>query len=102
GVSRDPAGIEVRVDGDMIAREFFGREQAGHGVNRIWGWVEVPWLPILGNRTDYLRDSPAGEAFQSAMRTHFDAAFKRVKAESESARDSRRRQENGADGAPGD
>jgi hypothetical protein len=94
GVSRDPAGIEVRVDGDTIAREFFGREQAGHGVNRIWGWVDVPWLPILGNRTDYLRDSAAGEAFQTAMQRHFDAAFKRVKAERESPRGGRRRDEN--------
>ena len=22
-------------------------EQHGHQVNRLWGWVEVPWLPIL-------------------------------------------------------
>lgn len=96
-LERDPAGIEVRVNNDMIAREFFDREDAGHGVNRIWGWVEAPWLPILGNRTDYLRDSPAGQAFREAMRNHFDEAFRRVKAERETPRKGRRRRDENED-----
>jgi hypothetical protein len=72
---REPAGIEVRVDGDMITREFFGHESHGHKVNRLWGWVDVPWLPIVGNRTDYRRDTPAGHAFYERMREVFAEAF---------------------------
>lgn len=81
GLARDPAGIEVRVDQDMIVREFFGHQTHGHQVNRIWGWVEVPWLPILGNRTDYLRDSPAGQAFYEAVRPLFDEAYTKIRYE---------------------
>ncbi len=81
GLTRDPAGIEVRVDHDVITREFFGHETHGHGVNRIWGWVDVPWLPILGNRTDYLRDSPAGHAFYETVKRYFDEVYGPVRSE---------------------
>lgn len=43
-INRDPAGIEIRVNGDMIVPDFFGHETYGHGVNRIWGWVEADWV----------------------------------------------------------
>jgi hypothetical protein len=84
GLERDPAGIEVRVDHDVITREFFGHETHGHGVNRIWGWVDVPWLPILGNRTDYLRDSPAGHAFYETVKRYFDEVYGPVRSEHDS------------------
>jgi hypothetical protein len=92
GLERDPAGIEVRVSGDMIVREFFGREQHGHQVNRLWGWVEVPWLPILGNRTDYLRDSPQGRAFYATVKESFDQAYRKVRYEKDRREQERRRQ----------
>lgn len=104
GLERDPAGIEVRVSGDMITREFFGREQHGHQVNRLWGWVEVPWLPILGNRTDYLRDSPQGRAFYETVKPIFDEAYRRIRYEKDRREQERRRRRlskdadsNGAD-----
>lgn len=75
GLTRDPAGIEVRVNHDMITREFFGHEAHGHQVNRLWGWVEADWLPILGNRTDYLRDHPAGRAFYEAVKPIFTNVY---------------------------
>lgn len=81
GVNREPAGIEVRVNQDMIVREFFGHDSHGHQVNRIWGWVEADWLPILGNRTDYLRDSPAGHAFSETMKPLFLKAYNTVRYE---------------------
>lgn len=81
GIRRDPAGIEVRVNRDVITREFFGHEGHGHALNRIWGWVDANWLPILGNRTDYQRDSPQGVAFINAVKPLFDEAYGRVRYE---------------------
>lgn len=101
GMRREAAGIEVRVDQDMIVREFFGHETHGHQVNRIWGWVEVPWLPILGNRTDYLRDSPAGHAFYEALRPLFDEAFKKVRYEESKSKKNKKNGETGGDGDSG-
>lgn len=98
GLERDPAGIEVRVDHDVITREFFGHETHGHGVNRIWGWVDVPWLPILGNRTDYLRDSPAGHAFYETVKRYFDDVYGPVRSEHDS-RARKRRKPDGANDA---
>jgi hypothetical protein len=83
GLRREPAGIEVRVNRDMITRDFFGHESHGHQVNRIWGFVDADWLPILGNRTDYLRDHPAGHAFYNAVKPFVDQAFNRVRYENE-------------------
>jgi hypothetical protein len=91
GLRRDAAGIEVRVNGDMICREFFGHESHGHQINRIWGWVEVPWLPILGNRTDYLRDSPAGHAFIDAVKPIFTDAYNKIRYERDRRAQERRR-----------
>ena len=88
--NREPAGIEVRVKGDTIVHDFFGHETYGHGVNRIWGWVEADWLPILGNRTGYLRDHPAGEAFFDVMRPLFAEAFGRIRYENETRAQERR------------
>jgi hypothetical protein len=90
GLLRDPAGIEVRVNNDVIAREFFGHESHGHQVNRIWGWVEADWLPILGNRTGYLHDHPAGAAFRDAVKKYFDDAYNRVRYEKERRAQDRR------------
>jgi hypothetical protein len=96
GLRRDPAGIEVRVNGDMITREFFGHESHGHQINRIWGWTEVPWLPILGNRTDYLRDSAAGHAFAEAVRPIFTEAFNRIRYERDQrAQEQRQKRDSG-------
>ena len=81
GLRREPAGIEVRVNRDVITREFFGHEGHGHAINRIWGWVDANWLPILGNRTDYQRDAPAGLAFIDAVKPVFDEAYRRVRYE---------------------
>jgi hypothetical protein len=92
GLRREPAGVEVRVNKDMIVRDFFGHESHGHSVNRIWGWVDADWLPILGNRTDYLRDHPAGHAFYEGVKKHFDEAYNRVRYEQDQrAREQRER-----------
>jgi histidine kinase/DNA gyrase B/HSP90-like ATPase len=65
------AGVEVKVNGATIVREFFGRKQHGHGVNWIWGYVNADWLPVVANRTDFVRDSAEGEAFYKRMATVF-------------------------------
>lgn len=106
GLRRDPAGIEVRVNQDVITREFFGHETHGHAVNRLWGWVEADWLPILGNRTDYQRDSPAGQAFFSAVKPIFDQAYNTVRYERDRrAKEQRERKQQAnkaAQGSAGD
>jgi hypothetical protein len=80
-IDRDAAGLEVRVNGDVIAREFFGHATHGHSVNRIWGWVDADFLPIVGNRTDYIRDHPAAIAFERAIQPLFTAAYNKVRYE---------------------
>ncbi len=95
GLQREPGGIEIRVNRDMITREFFGHEAHGHGVNRIWGWVEAPWLPILGNRTDYQRDHPASQAFYNAVKPIFDKIYETVRYEHDSREQERRQQRKG-------
>jgi hypothetical protein len=89
-LNRDAAGLEVRVNGDVITREFFGHATHGHSVNRIWGWVDADFLPILGNRTDYLRDHPAGIAFQEAIQPLFTAAYNKVRYEKDNRAKGRR------------
>lgn len=84
GLSREPAGIEVRVNRDVIKNEFFGHDTHAHGVNRILGWVDADWLPILGNRTDFVRDHPAFTAFFLRMKEIFDNIYRPVKAERDS------------------
>lgn len=80
-IDRDAAGLEVRVNGDVITREFFGHATHGHSVNRIWGWVDADFLPIIGNRTDYIRDHPAAIAFERAIQPLFTAAYNKVRYE---------------------
>jgi hypothetical protein len=41
-------------------------------------------LPILGNRTDYLRDSPAGHAFYETVKRYFDDVYGPVRSEHDS------------------
>jgi hypothetical protein len=65
------AGVEIKVHGATITREFFGRQQHGHGVNYLWGFVNADWLPVVANRTDYVRDSDEGQAFFKAMEIRF-------------------------------
>lgn len=69
------AGIEVKVNGATVVREFFGREMHAHGVNWIWGYVKADWLPVMGNRTDYRRDSDEGRAFNEAMVDEFAKVY---------------------------
>jgi hypothetical protein len=69
------AGIEVKVNGATVAREFFGYEMHAHGVNWIWGYVKADWLPVLANRTDYVRDSEEGRAFHAAMADEFRRVY---------------------------
>lgn len=69
------AGVEVKVNGATVAREFFGRERHAHGVNWIWGYARADWLPVLANRTDYVRDSEEGLAFYNAMAAKFGEIY---------------------------
>lgn len=69
------AGVEVKVNGATVAREFFGREMHAHGVNWIWGYVKADWLPVLANRTGYIRDSEEGRAFFAAMADEFARVY---------------------------
>lgn len=69
------AGIEVKVHGATVAREFFGRKQHGHGVNWIWGYVNADWLPVVANRTDYVRDSLPGQSFYEKMAEVFGEIY---------------------------
>jgi hypothetical protein len=81
------AGVEVKVNGATVTRELFGRETHAHGVNWIWGYVNADWLPVVANRTDYVRDSVEGQAFYKAMAEEFGRIYNPWRAEGELRRD---------------
>lgn len=84
------AGVEVKVHGATVYREFFGRQYHGHGVNYLWGYVHADWLPVVANRTDFVRDSEEGDAFYRAMEARFTEIWKAWRANEKQRKDLRR------------
>lgn len=75
------AGVEVKVHGATIVREFFEKKTSAHGVNFLWGYVHADWLPVVANRTDFVRDSPEGQAFYRAMYDQFGEIYREWRAQ---------------------
>lgn len=63
------AGIECKVRGVTIKREFFGLEKLSVEAARITGEVNCDFLPITTDRTDFIKDSAEYKAFYETMLT---------------------------------
>ena len=60
-------GIEVKVKQVTIKREFFGLEHWGKISSRIRGEVHADFLPVTTDRSGFIQDSPAYQAFRKVM-----------------------------------
>jgi len=64
---REKAGIQCKVKGVTIKRDFFGLENLGPPAKRIYGFVNASFLPITSDRTGFITDSPQYRAFEEVM-----------------------------------
>lgn len=76
-------GIECRVKQVLIRREFFGCDRMPNvNLSRVTGEVNADFLPVVGSRDDFLRDSPEFTLFHQIMRTKLEAMMKELKDDS--------------------
>jgi hypothetical protein len=64
---REKAGIQCKVKGVTIKRDFFGLENLGSPAKKIYGFVNANFLPITSDRTGFITDSPQYRAFEEVM-----------------------------------
>lgn len=77
-------GIECRAKQVLIRREFFGTDRSYTiGLNRLTGEVNADFLPIVGGRDDFVRDSPEFKTFYQIMRGQLEKVLAELKKESE-------------------
>ncbi|OGL65644.1 hypothetical protein A3B21_03215 [Candidatus Uhrbacteria bacterium RIFCSPLOWO2_01_FULL_47_24] len=77
-------GVECKVKQALIRRDFFDLERTHTmGLNRIAGEVNADFLPVLGTRDDFVRDSPEFKLFYQLMRAQLEKLLKDLKRESE-------------------
>ena len=60
-------GIEIKVKQVTVRREFFGMETWGKAMARVRGEVNADFLPITGDRTGFIKDSPEYTEFFNVM-----------------------------------
>lgn len=65
--SAENLGIEIRVKGVTVRREFFGMESWGKVIARIRGEVNADFLPITSDRSGFILDAPEHRAFLQVM-----------------------------------
>ena len=64
---QEKAGIQCKVKGVTIKRDFFGLENLGSPAKKIYGFVNAKFLPITSDRTGFIIDSPQYQAFEAVM-----------------------------------
>ena len=72
----DEAGVECRVKGVNIKRDFFGMEKQTQEVARMRGEVNADFLPITSDRTGFVKDSPEYQKFSEVMKKVMEKAGK--------------------------
>lgn len=80
-------GIECRVKQVLIRREFFGCDRIPSvNLSRVTGEVNADFLPVVGSRDDFLRDSAEFTLFHQIMRTKLEEIIKELKEDSTAKR----------------
>lgn len=67
GATTDDLGIECKVKGVTIKREFFGMETWGVLMSRVRGEIHCDFVPITSDRTGFIIDSEEYQALQNVM-----------------------------------
>ncbi len=81
----DKAGISCRVKQVLIKRELFDLERThAFGLSRITGDVNADFLPVIGSRDDFLRDSNEFQFFYQVVRVKLEKILKDLKKEADS------------------
>ncbi|MFQ6617500.1 MAG: ATP-binding protein [Fidelibacterota bacterium] len=65
--SIDDLGIDVKVKGVTIKREFFGMESWGKAVARVKGEIHADFLPVTTDRSGFIEDSEEYRNFSRSM-----------------------------------
>ncbi|NIR48417.1 ATP-binding protein, partial [candidate division KSB1 bacterium] len=65
--SASDMGIQIRVKGVMVKKEYFGIQTWGREGARIRGEVNADFLPITSDRSGFRTDTPEYQAFQAVM-----------------------------------
>jgi hypothetical protein len=80
----DEPGIECRVKQVFIRRSFFGVDKKhAQGQNRIAGFVNADFLPLISSRSDFIVDSPEYVFFRQFMAAQLDKVLKDLKQQGE-------------------
>lgn len=76
----DEPGIECRVKQVFIRKYLFGVENKyRQGINRISGYVNADFIPLISSRSDFIIDSPEYKLFYQLMRTELAKALEELK-----------------------
>ena len=76
----DEPGIECRVKQVFIKRDLFGVNKKFHqGVNRITGYVNADFLPLISSRSDFINETPEYRLFSQLMQTELSKLLKILK-----------------------
>lgn len=65
--STEDLGIECKVKGVTIKREFFGMETWGIMMSRVRGEIHCDFVPITSDRTGFITDSEEYQSLQQAL-----------------------------------
>ena len=68
------AGIECKVKGVTITRDFFGLDQLISNISRIKGEVNADFLPVASHRSGFIKDTPQYQKFLQAMQQTIEKA----------------------------
>lgn len=78
----DEPGIECRVKQIFIKRELFGVNKKFHqGINRVTGYVNADFLPLISARSDFITDTPEYKLFAQLIETELVKLMKTLKAQ---------------------
>lgn len=76
----DEPGVECRVKQVFIKRDFFGVEKKHlQGANRVAGYVNADFLPLISSRSDFIIDSPEYKMFAQLMRAELEKVLQELK-----------------------
>jgi len=65
--SAEEMGIQVRVKGVVVRKEYFGMQMWGREGARVRGEVHADFLPITSDRSGFRIDTPEYQAFEKVM-----------------------------------
>ncbi len=76
----DEPGIECRVKQVFVKRDLFDLEKRHlQGINKITGFVNADFLPLISSRSDFIIDSPEYKLFSQLIQAQLNKAMDELK-----------------------